>query len=164
VEATTSSKRKSKGNKSSVGRMPPPFPIDSGISVSSSKHKGSHSCAMGPTIAGMYNKLNCDDTDDTIGKFLFSNGIPFHVSRSPYYKEMVKAIATIEPSYVPPGEHKLRTVILDRQVSNITLHKEQMRQTWVREGCSIVMDGWTDIAKRPLINIIVTCREGAFLS
>ena len=95
VEATTSSKRKSKGNKSSVGRMPPPFPIDSGISVSSSKHKGSHSCAMGPTIAGMYNKLNCDDTDDTIGKFLFSNGIPFYVSYSPYYKEMVKAIATI---------------------------------------------------------------------
>jgi hypothetical protein len=101
VEATTSSKRKSKGKKSSMGRMPPPFPIDSGISVSSSKHKGCHFCAMGPTIAGMYSKLNCDDTDDAIGKFLFSNGIPFHVSRSPYYKDMVKAIATIEPSYVP---------------------------------------------------------------
>jgi hypothetical protein len=160
VEATTSSKRKSKGKKSSMGHMPPPSPIDSGIS--SSKHKGSRSCAMGPTIAGMYSKLNRDDTDDAIGKFLFSNGIPFHVSHSPYYKEMVKAIATTGPSYVPPGEHKLRTVILDRQVSNIIVHKEWMRQTWVREGCSIVMDGWTDIAKRPLINIIVTCREGPF--
>ena len=160
VEAATSSKRKSKGKKSSMGLMPPPSPGDSGIS--SSKHKGSCSCALGPTIAGMYSKLNRDDTDDAIGKFLFANGIPFHVSRSPYYKEMVKAIATAGSSYVPPGEHKLRTVILDRQVSNITMHKEQMRQTWVREGCSIVMDGWTDIAKRPLINIIVTCREGPF--
>jgi hypothetical protein len=94
VEASTSSKRKSKGKKSSMGHMPPPSPVDSGILVTSSKHKGSRSCAMGPSIAGMYSKLNRDDTDDAIGKFLFSNDIHFHVSRSPYYKEMVKAIAT----------------------------------------------------------------------
>jgi hypothetical protein len=160
VEATTTSKRKSKGKKSSMGLMTPPSPVDSGIS--SSKHKGSHSCAVGPTIVNMYNKMNRDNTDDAIGKSFFSNGIPFHVSRSPYYKEMVKAIATTRPSYVPPGEHKLRTLIIDMQLTNITVHKERMRHTWVREGCSIDMDGWIDIAKCPLINIIVTCREGHF--
>lgn len=117
--------------------MPPPSPIGT---------KGSRSCAVGPTLAGMYSKLNRDDTDDDIGKFLFANGIPFHVSRSPYYKEMVKAIAAAGPSYVPPSEHKLSTVILERQVANISVQKETLRQTWVREGCSIVMDGWTDIA------------------
>jgi hypothetical protein len=69
VEATTSSKRKSKGKQSSMGLMPPPSHVGSGIS--SSKHKGSRSCAMGPTIAGMYSKLKCDDIDDAIGKFLF---------------------------------------------------------------------------------------------
>jgi hypothetical protein len=37
-----------------------------------------------------------------------------------------------------------------------------MRQTWVRASCSIVMDGWTNIGKRPLINIIVTCQDGPF--
>jgi hypothetical protein len=160
VEEATSAKRKSKRKQSSMSLMPPPSPVDSGIS--SSKHKGSRSCAVGPIIAGMYSKLSRDDTDDGIGKFIFSNGIHFRVSRSPYYKEMVKAIATEEPSYLPPSEHNLRTVILDRQVSNINVHKERMRQTWVREGCSIVMDGWIDIAKRLLINIIVTCIEGPF--
>ena len=25
------------------------------------------------------------------------------------------------------------------------VQKERMRQTWLRFGCSIVMDGWTDI-------------------
>jgi len=63
---------------------------------------------------------------------------------------------------VPLGEHKLRTTVLERHVSNINVQKEELRQTWVRLGCSIVMDGWTDIAKRPLINIIVTCRDGPF--
>jgi hypothetical protein len=46
-------------------------------------------------------KMNCDDTNDVIGKFVFSNGIHFHVSCSAYYKEMTKAIAVAGPSYVP---------------------------------------------------------------
>ena len=71
-------------------------------SASSKKTKGStnasRSCAMGATVSGMYNVLDRDDTDDAIGKFLFTNGIPFHVVCSPYYKEMVQAIAKIGPS------------------------------------------------------------------
>lgn len=61
----------------------------------------------------MYSKFNHDDIDDSIGNFLFLNGIPFHVSHSPYYKEMVKEIVAVRPSYVTPGEHMLRTVILE---------------------------------------------------
>lgn len=28
------------------------------------------------------------------------------------------------------------------------------------EGCSIVMDGWTNTRNRPLLNIMVTCSKG----
>lgn len=42
---------------------------------------------------------------------------------------------------------------------------EKMKRTWVTSGCSIVMDGWTDIRHRPLINIMVTSTaEPYFLS
>ena len=44
----------------------------------------------------------------------------------------------------------------------VCMQKEQIKEVWVRSGCSIVMDGWTDITKRPLINIIVTCVDGPF--
>ena len=64
----------------------------------------------------MYGKLEHDDIDDAVGRFLFSNGIPFHFSHSPYYKEMVQALVRVGPSYVPPGETKLRTVVLEREV------------------------------------------------
>lgn len=37
-----------------------------------------------------------------------------------------------------------------------------MKQTWVMAGCSIVMDGWIDIFKCPLINIIVTYLDEHF--
>ena len=113
VTSKESSKRKA--NRSTC--MPPPSPIE----TSSSRRKVSRSCAIGPTITGMYGKLSRDDTDDAIGKFLFSNGIPFHVTRSPYYKEMVYSIASSRHSYLPPDDHNVRTVILERQVSNITM-------------------------------------------
>lgn len=31
-----------------------------------------------------------------------------------------------------------------------------LKQFWIYSGCSIVMDGWTNIQQRPLLNIIVT--------
>ncbi|KAH9326223.1 hypothetical protein KI387_006401, partial [Taxus chinensis] len=37
-----------------------------------------------------------------------------------------------------------------------------MKVTWVSHGCSIIMDGWTDIRHRPLINIIVSCKNGSY--
>ena len=145
--------------------MSPPLVV--GNVTTSSKRKRSEgstfcSCAIGTTLAGIYYVQKRDDTYAAIGIFLFANGIPFHVARSPYYKEMVQTIAAIGTSYVPLGEHNLRTTVLERQVSKINVQKEQMRQTWARFGCSIVMDGWTDISKHPLINIIVTSTTGQF--
>lgn len=39
---------------------------------------------------------------------------------------------------------------------------EDIRKCCLRTGCSIIMDGWTDIRQRPLINIIVTCLVGSY--
>ena len=155
---TSGSKRKQKGKGNTSTCMPPPIHVG----LSSSKRNVSHSYAMGPTITEMYGKLTREDADDAIGRFIFANGIPFHVARSPYYKEMARALVATSPSYVPLGEHNLRMEVLGRQVSKINVQKEQMRETWARSGCSIVMDGWIDITKRPLINIIVTCIDGPF--
>lgn len=68
----------------------------------------------------MYNVIDQDDIDDAIGRFLFANGIPFHVL-TPYYKELVQSIAKVGPSYVPADEHKLRTTILEGQVSKFNV-------------------------------------------
>jgi hypothetical protein len=113
-------------------------------------------------ISNLFNMQLKDDIDDAIGKFFFANGIPFHVARSPYYKEMISMVARRGPSYVPPGETKLRTTILDKNYSKINLLMEKMKECWVKTGCNIVMDGWTDISHRPLINIMVTCTEGPY--
>ena len=74
---------------------------------------------------------------------------------------MCKNIYVVGP-FIPPGETKLCTTILDKEYSKINILMEDMRQTWVSDGCFIIMDGWTDIKHQPLINLIVTSTSGAY--
>ena len=54
---------------------------------------------------------------------------------------MCKDIYVAGPSFVPLGETKLRTTILDKEYSKVNILVEDMRKIWMTEGCSIIMDG-----------------------
>jgi hypothetical protein len=110
----------------------------------------------------MFHSQAREATESSIAKFFFAHAIPFHAARSSYFKQMVKDIATVGPSFIPLGNHKLRTTLLDKKHSKFNVLMEEMRQTWMRTGCSIVMDGWTDIRHQPLINVIVTCPTSSY--
>jgi hypothetical protein len=85
-----------------------------------------------------------------------AKGISFNATRSPYYKEMVRKIIVVGPGYTPPGYNKMRTSLLDKGVTRVQGLMGDLKQSWILTGCSIVMDGWTDIQQSPLLNIIVT--------
>lgn len=63
---------------------------------------------------------------------------------------------------MPPGDHKLRTTVLDRVYDKVGVLIEQMKECWMDSSCGIIMDGWTDISYHPLINIMVTCTKGPY--
>ena len=74
---------------------------------------------------------------------------------------MVRTILERAPSgYVPPGSEKLRTTLLvkAKEVDKIL---EPIRTTWPSCGVSIVSDGWTDPARHPLINLMVSSQNGS---
>ena len=110
----------------------------------------------------MFNVQRKNEAEDAIAKFFFANGISFNATRSPQYKEMMVKIYASGPSFQPPGYNKLRTTLLDRGVSKMQGVMEGLRKSWVDYGCSIVMDGWTNIQQRPLLNIIVTSPSGPY--
>ena len=97
------------------------------------------------SVESMFNAQAKEKCEAAIGRFFVANGIPYHATHSTYFKQMVKDILNMNSSFVPPGEHKLRTTILGEEYSNVALLFEDMRRTWFRTGCSIVMDGWTDV-------------------
>ncbi len=128
-----------------------------GTSGSPTESRGKRKMSSGEkgSVESMFNAHAKEKCEASIGRFFVANGIPYHIAHSTYYKIIVKDILSMNSSFVPLGEHKLRTTILDEEYSKVALLFEDMKCTWVRTGCSIVMDGWTDVRHRPLINIIV---------
>lgn len=84
----------------------------------------------------------------------YAHWLPFHLANYPYVKDAFKNHTTVGPSY-----HKLRTSHLHKYYVKCNLDKECIMDTWLRFGCSIFMDWWTDNHHHPLINIIVTFRS-----
>ena len=102
-----------------------------------------------------------EEVDLTIAFFFYLNFISFNFARSPLYFEMVRTILERAPSgYVPPGSEKLRTTLLVKAKKEVDKILEPIRATWPSSGVSIVSDGWTDPARHPLINFMVSSQNG----
>ena len=69
---------------------------------------------------------------------------------------MVCAINNGPMGYKPPCYEKLRTVLVDKEKARLEKAMSPLKASWSVDGCSIVMDGWTNCKTRALINIIVS--------
>ncbi len=59
-----------------------------------------------------------------------------------------------------PGSKKLRTTLLVKAKKEVERILESIKSTWPSSGVSIVSDGWTDTARHPLINFMVSSLNG----
>eukprot|EP01018_Ginkgo_biloba_P037930 Gb_41367 [translate_table: standard] len=112
------------------------------------------------TVQSLFEIENRGEVDLAIARFFYANGISFNVARSPYYGEMVKAIMGASSGYKPPGFENLRTTLVDKEKGRVEEEVAPLKLAWSIDDCSIVMDGWTDIRNRPLLNIIVSSTSG----
>eukprot|EP01018_Ginkgo_biloba_P003161 Gb_22350 [translate_table: standard] len=114
------------------------------------------------TIQSLFEIENRGKVDLAIARFFYANGISFNVARSPYYGEMVKAIMGAPSGYKPPGFEKLRTTLVDKEKGRVEEEVAPLKHAWSINGCLIVMDGWTNIRNRSLLNIIVSSTSGPY--
>eukprot|EP01018_Ginkgo_biloba_P026323 Gb_08159 [translate_table: standard] len=108
------------------------------------------------TVQSLFEIENRGEVDLSIARFFHAKGISFNVALSPYYGEMVKVIMGAPSGYKPFGFEKLRTTLVDKEKARVEEEVAPLKHAWSIDGCSIVMDGWTDIHNRPLLNIIVS--------
>ena len=104
----------------------------------------------------MFNIQKREETESRVARAIFACGIPFNVVRSPYWKDMVKAINEAPQGFKGPNYEKLRTMLLQKERSLIHDILKPVRSSWTISGVSIVSDGWTDTKQRPLINVIAS--------
>lgn len=75
---------------------------------------------------------------------------------------MFNNLVTVGPSIAHLGEYKLYTSLLDKEYSEVSVLMEEIRQVWIRDGCSIIMDGWIGVRHQPLINVIILYPFGSY--
>ncbi|MCO5557502.1 hypothetical protein L7F22_011067 [Adiantum nelumboides] len=96
-------------------------------------------------------------------RFFYQCNIAFHASRTRAYKRFVNAISAAAAAgapITPAGSEALRTTRLTRQVDMVHGMLEGHRESWAVYGCTIMSDGWKDVRKRHLLNILVSCCTG----
>jgi hypothetical protein len=91
----------------------------------------------------------------------YTGGLPFNLARNPHYHRAFQfAAANKIAGYVPPGFDKLRTTLLQKEKENVHRLLEPLMFTWKEKGVTIVIDGWSDPTRKPLINFMATSGNG----
>ena len=73
---------------------------------------------------------------------------------------MVNAIRNYGRHLKPPSCHELRVPLLKKELEHTKEMLKGHKEEWVKFGCSIMSDAWTDRKNRTLINFMVNCPSG----
>ncbi|KAL9246896.1 hypothetical protein vseg_020376 [Gypsophila vaccaria] len=97
----------------------------------------------------------------SVGRFFFENAIDFSAVTSPSFQSMMGFSSNKgEAVHSIPSVRELKGWILEDELSDIENYVKNVRLSWARTGCSILLDGWTDQSGRNLINVVIDCPEG----
>ncbi|OMO73206.1 hypothetical protein COLO4_27211 [Corchorus olitorius] len=99
--------------------------------------------------------------DKEIVTALCANGIPFNVLINPQFCRMISVINNAPKGYKPPSFEKARTSLLDDVKTSVEKELMPVKDTWYTGGLSIVSDGWSNVKKESLINILAGNSRGA---
>ena len=95
-----------------------------------------------------------------LGDIFYEACIPTNAVNSFYFKPMLDLISTIGPGYKGPIFYQLLVNLLKDVKKEVQLPMDSNQEAWVKVGCTIMGDGWTDNRKRTLINFMVYCPQG----
>ncbi|EHA8590432.1 hypothetical protein COCNU_scaffold018774G000010 [Cocos nucifera] len=96
-----------------------------------------------------------------IGSFFYEAGIDLAGIKLPSFQRMIDAVRGCGTGYKVPTSDELQGWILQQEVSEALAHVEDVKRSWGRTGCSILLDGWTtDQRGRFLLRFLVDCPQG----
>ncbi|XP_022019609.2 uncharacterized protein LOC110919653 [Helianthus annuus] len=127
------------------------------LDVMWSKGKGKQ---VQTSIKDACNKEIRAQTIQSIAAFFYQAGVAFNVANMNCLKEMLAAVGNYGPHLKPPSYHELRVPLLNNEVQHVEEWVETHRTEWMKYGCSVKSDGWTDRKQRTLINFLVNGSKG----
>ncbi|KAH7421733.1 hypothetical protein KP509_13G073300 [Ceratopteris richardii] len=102
--------------------------------------------------------------DIEIERCILECNLSFNVVRTDAWKRMVKAIAQVGPceNWHGVDYNRLRGPMLVEEKERIEVLLSSIKLDWQVYGCSILSDGWSDMRRRHIINIMISSCLGTY--
>jgi hypothetical protein len=113
------------------------------------------------TLKAAFSKQDCSKVDQFWGRAFYANGLSFRLAKDPHFKAAVAATASFGESYPrPPSMDRLRTTILEREKQLCRDGLASFQESLQLTRATITSDGWFDVRRRPLLNLLVVSSKG----
>ncbi|CAN1121518.1 hypothetical protein LINPERPRIM_LOCUS2227 [Linum perenne] len=100
------------------------------------------------------------DAAKSIARWFYLTGTSFNAAREPEYYTMFELAARHGPGFKPPSYHEIRETLLKEELEEVEAKLSIFRNEWIKVGCSIMSDGWTDRKQRSICNFLVNSPKG----
>ncbi len=108
-----------------------------------------------------YHLLKRKELDGKWSSFFYEANVAFNIVRHPAFVEAVRATARAGFHYEPPSYNAIRTSLLETKKKAVEADVQKQTQYSIHTyGASLCTDGWDNIGRRPLMNIMVCCPAG----
>lgn len=116
------------------------------------------------TVRAGFQKQAVKEATREITKLFIQCALSFNIVKTKRWKSTMRAISRIGYEWEGPNYEALRTKELRRERMQIERDIEPLRATWEKYGCSVLCDGWSDVKKRSVYNVLVSsCKGTVFL-
>ncbi|CAA0840437.1 Unknown protein [Striga hermonthica] len=117
-------------------------------------------------LENAFNVADRDTADKLCARMFYACALPFNLVRSPQFRKYSLFLENSKlTGYIPPNYDRLRTTLLAQEKAHINVKVHHIKESWNKKGLSICSDGWSNIQRNPLINIMAASESGAlFLS
>ncbi len=113
------------------------------------------------TLKVAFSKQDCSKVDQLWGRAFYANGLSFRLAKDPHFKAAVVATTSFGESYPGPlSMDKLRTTILECEKQLYRDGLASVQESLQLIGATITNDGWSNVRRRPLLNLLVVSPKG----
>jgi hypothetical protein len=108
-----------------------------------------------------YHTAKWKELDEKWANFFYQANVPFNVVRHPSFTATVRATLLARFVYEPPSYHAMRTTLIEPTKKHVEAEvKKATKQSIEVYGATICTDGWDNVTRQPLMNVMLSCHAG----
>ena len=108
-----------------------------------------------------YHTTKWKELDEKWANFFYQVNVAFNVVRHPSFTAAMHATSLAQFDYGLPSYHAMRMILIEPTKKHVEAEvKKAIKQSIEVYGATICTDGWDNVTRRPLMNVMLLCPTG----